>query len=67
MSKEKQGIKWVKDPIPKELFEILACPTCKSDLQYTNNKKALLCLGCGVKYKIEKGIPILLPSEFAAN
>ena len=50
-----------EDTIPKDLFEILACPLCKADLEYTKDKKGLVCSNCGAKYPIEDGIPILLP------
>ena len=55
--------KQIKDPIPKDLFDILACPLCKADLEYTPNKKGLICSNCSQKYPIEDGIPILLPPE----
>ncbi|MBL7055269.1 Trm112 family protein [Candidatus Woesearchaeota archaeon] len=48
------------DPIPKELYDILACPLCKSDLKYTKDKKGLMCTKCNKKYPIKEGIPILL-------
>ncbi|MBS3096078.1 Trm112 family protein [Candidatus Woesearchaeota archaeon] len=47
-------------PIPKELFEILACPLCKADLEYTKGKKGLVCSKCSVKYPIKDGIPVLM-------
>ncbi len=50
-----------KYPIPKDLFDILACPVCRADLRYTENKKGLVCVGCGKKYKIDDGIPVLMP------
>ena len=59
MPKTKQ--KNVGDPIPKDLFDILACPLCKGDLEYTKDKKGLVCSKCGTKYPIDNGIPILLP------
>ncbi len=49
-----------KDPIPKDLFDILACPLCRADLEYTKDKKNLVCSNCGTKYPIEDDIPILL-------
>ena len=52
-----------KDPIPKELFDILACPLCRADLEYSKDKKKLLCSGCGKKYPIEEEIPNLLPGK----
>ena len=51
----------IDDPIPKDLFDILACPLCRADLEYANGKKGLLCSGCGQKYPIQEGIPNLLP------
>ena len=53
----------IKDPIPKDLFDILACPMCKGDLRYDAQKTALLCKKCSIKFPIRDGIPILLPPE----
>ena len=52
-----------KDPIPKELFDILACPVCKADMVYNKDKTGLVCTKCKNKYPIKDGIPILLPPE----
>ena len=52
-----------KVPIPKELFDILACPLCKSDLKYNKDKTQLVCGKCNIEYPIKEGIPILLPPE----
>ncbi len=52
-----------KDPIPKDLFNILACPMCKSDVKYINSKKDLECVKCKLKYPIKDGIPVLLPPK----
>ncbi|HLG23823.1 MAG TPA: Trm112 family protein [Candidatus Nanoarchaeia archaeon] len=51
-----------KDPIPKDLFEILACPLCRSDLKYSDGKKKLVCTECGRKFPIEGIVPVLLPT-----
>ena len=53
----------MKDPIPKELFDILACPVCKGDLKYTKKKDGLRCAACKFTYPIKEGIPILLPPD----
>lgn len=47
--------------IDKELLYILCCPACKSDLREIENY--LVCQGCGLKYPIEDGIPILTIEE----
>jgi uncharacterized protein len=51
------------DPIPRHLFDILACPICKADLRYTEGKKGLVCTKCGKKYPIKEGKPILMPDN----
>ncbi|MBI3035549.1 Trm112 family protein [Candidatus Woesearchaeota archaeon] len=61
MAKSKQ--KGIKDIIPKDLFDILACPLCKADLEYTKDKKGLVCSGCGAKFPIREGIPVLMPPK----
>ena len=53
----------IDDPIPKDLFDILACPLCRADLEYTKDKRSLVCSECGAKYPIEDGIPNLIPSK----
>jgi len=50
----------IEDPIPKDLFDILACPLCRADLEYSKNKDSLICSDCGTKYPIKGNIPILL-------
>lgn len=55
--------KSTQDPIPKDLFDILACPICRADLCYTKAKKGLVCVKCGEKYPIKEGIPVLLPPK----
>ncbi|HIP42340.1 MAG TPA: Trm112 family protein [Aquifex aeolicus] len=49
--------------LEKELIEILACPKCKGDLLYDNQKEVLICENCKVFYEIKDGIPILLEEE----
>ena len=53
----------MKDPISKDLFNILACPVDKANLKYSKDKKFLICTKCHYKYPIKDGIPILLPPE----
>ena len=48
-----------QDPIPKDLFKILACPICRADLRYSKDRKRLVCVNCGQKYPIGEGVPDL--------
>ena len=48
-------------PIPRELFDILACPLCRGELSYTAGMKGLRCGKCAQKYPIKGRIPALLP------
>jgi hypothetical protein len=47
--------------INKDLLNILACPKCKGDLEYKNDK--LICNKCKLGYRIEDDIPIMLIDE----
>ncbi len=51
------------EPLPKELFDILACPVCKGNLKYTADKKGLLCAKCKETYPIREGIAVLMPKK----
>ncbi|MEA3346786.1 MAG: Trm112 family protein [Candidatus Auribacterota bacterium] len=46
--------------VDKKLLEILACPSCKSDIKLAEN--SLICTNncCRRQYKIENDTPILL-------
>ncbi|MBI1742791.1 Trm112 family protein [Candidatus Acetothermia bacterium] len=48
--------------LSQELLKILACPACKAELLPTQ-EQWLVCRGCGRKYPIREGVPILLISE----
>jgi len=54
-------VKKSKHEIPEELVEILCCPTDKGELEYDKEKNVLICKDCKNVYRVEKGIPILLP------
>lgn len=49
--------------ISKELLEILACPVCKNDVVYNEEKQTLTCVSCHRQYPIREGIPIMLEEE----
>ena len=47
--------------INQQLLDILVCPLGKADLRLEDN--FLVCTKCGVKYRIEDDIPIMLIEE----
>ncbi len=47
----------------KKLLEILACPLCKSDLQYNKEKQELLCKNDALAFPVRDGIPVMLENE----
>ena len=47
----------------KSLLEILACPSCKGNLNYHKLQKELICLDCRLAYPIRDDIPIMLTEE----
>lgn len=44
--------------VPEELAEILRCVECRSRLEEVQSE--LVCLGCGLHYPVEDGIPVML-------
>jgi uncharacterized protein YbaR (Trm112 family) len=49
--------------INPELLEILACPSCKTHVEYDEENQKLICKDCGRKYRIEDDIPVMLIDE----
>jgi uncharacterized protein YbaR (Trm112 family) len=47
--------------IDQELLRILACPACGAPLDQRGDR--LCCRGCGRRYPIRDGIPVLLLDE----
>ena len=47
--------------IDAKLLEILACPACRGDVAFKENK--IVCAQCGRKYPIRDGIPIMLVDQ----
>ena len=48
------------EPLPKKLFNVLACPKCKGNLVYNKDKDGLLCKKCKKKYPIKENIPVFV-------
>ncbi|MFH0754699.1 MAG: Trm112 family protein [Candidatus Omnitrophota bacterium] len=49
--------------IDKVLLDILACPACQADVMEEHGKIVCLGAGCGLKYPIREGIPVMLVDE----
>ncbi|MBI3332597.1 MAG: Trm112 family protein [Candidatus Omnitrophica bacterium] len=49
--------------IDKELLEILACPACKAPVTLEGERIACTHSGCGLRYPIREGIPVMLVEE----
>ena len=47
----------------KSLLEILACPSCKSSLNYHKKQQELICPACRLAYPIRDDIPVMLTDE----
>ncbi len=46
-----------------KLLEILACPLCRQPVTPDAAHTWLYCRACSVRYRVEDGIPIMLPDE----
>lgn len=50
--------------IDQELLAILACPVCRAQVQEKEDK--IICQGCGRRYPVREGIPVMLIEEAEA-
>jgi uncharacterized protein YbaR (Trm112 family) len=46
-----------------DLREILACPKCKGELEFHEDRGEIHCLRCRLAYRIDAGIPVMLVEE----
>jgi uncharacterized protein YbaR (Trm112 family) len=51
--------------VEKELLEILACPSCRADVELRDDagRELIVCTGCGLRYPVRDGIPVMLVEE----
>ncbi len=47
----------------KTLLTILACPSCKSAVNYQKEKQELTCPSCRLAFPVEDGIPVMLTDQ----
>jgi uncharacterized protein YbaR (Trm112 family) len=46
-----------------QLLEILVCPKCRGELEYSEAESSLVCRACSLRYPIRDDIPIMLIDE----
>ncbi|MBI4678177.1 MAG: Trm112 family protein [Elusimicrobia bacterium] len=46
-----------------ELLKILACPVCKTPVEYHEAESVLACAKCRRRYAVKDDIPNMLPEE----
>jgi uncharacterized protein YbaR (Trm112 family) len=49
--------------IDAELLEILVCPNDRADVEYLEAEQVIVCSGCGYRYPVRDGIPVMLIDE----
>lgn len=49
--------------LSQDLKEILACPRCKGDLEFHEDRGEIHCLRCRLAFRIDDGIPVMLLDE----
>ena len=49
--------------VDPKLLEILACPVCKTAVEYDSENQKIICTQCQRRYPVKDGIPIMLESE----
>ncbi|MCX6827519.1 MAG: Trm112 family protein [candidate division Zixibacteria bacterium] len=49
--------------LSRELLNIIVCPKCKGQLDYSGSKNTLCCNICRLFYRVENDIPRLLLEE----
>ncbi len=49
--------------IAPQLLEILACPACKAPLREAEDRLICTGAGCGLRFPVRDGIPVMLVEE----
>ena len=49
--------------VDPQLLEILVCPKCKGELDYSEAESVLICEACALSYPVRDDIPIMLIDE----
>ncbi len=43
-----------------KLLEVLVCPDCRAHVEHKERRKAVVCLGCGLQFPVQDGVPQML-------
>ncbi len=49
--------------IDKDLLDILACPSCRGEVDYREEEQVIVCRSCGYRYPVRDDIPVMLIEE----
>ena len=49
--------------LKQELLDVLACPKCKGPVTQDQEREALICEVCALRYPVRDGIPVMLGDE----
>jgi uncharacterized protein YbaR (Trm112 family) len=49
--------------LDEALLALLVCPACRGELEPEPDGAALACRGCGRRYQVREGTPILLADD----
>ena len=49
-----------RNSVDARLLDILVCPICKANLEYSKAQSELVCKPCRLAFPIRDGIPIML-------
>ena len=50
-------------PLAPELKQILACPKCKGELEFHDERQEIHCRRCELAYPVRDDIPVMLVEE----
>ncbi len=46
--------------IDSKLLNVLACPSCKGDIEYSAKESRITCQYCGLIYPVVDNIPVMI-------
>ena len=46
-----------------KLLQILICPKCRGDIEYSEEASEVRCPACRLAYRVEDDIPVMLTDE----